>query len=82
MAYSVKTGNKYYVYADKEKSEPADEISPLIFSPNGKISTYRAVINGKWHYKVFINGRSYPGSIDSNGNAVYVKGGKIILIED
>ena len=81
MAYSVKTGNKYYVYADKAKSESSDEISPLIFSPNGKALAYRAIVGGKWYYKVFINGRSYPGSIDSNGNAVYVKDGKIILIE-
>ena len=81
LAYSVEIDSKRYVYVGREKIGPFDIASVLPFDTASKIFSYLVGIDGKLYYKVFINGHLYPGSIDSDGNTVYVREGKIILIE-
>jgi len=67
------------VIVGKDKAGPYDGVLGFSFSPDGKVLTYLAGIDGEWYSKVLINGKEYIGSV-SNGVVVYVDNDTIRIL--
>ena len=81
-AYTVKKDEQYYLYVGKRRLGPFEDIvfRPVLSSDKKTVS-YEAQRDGQWYKEIFMDGKTYIGSLLPDGRIVYVDDDRIMLKE-